>query len=75
MAVHVLTKELATTLMLLQDTYDAVRRKEDELSALKDQLQAKQLEIDSLNAKILLNQIMQFVKPVEPAQDSEDYQP
>ena len=73
MSSYVLTRELAATLMLLQDTYDAMRKKEDELNALKEQLSAKQVEVDSLNARLLLNQIMQFVKPAEPA--SEDYQP
>lgn len=68
--------------MTLQDTYDAVRQKEAELEALKQaheaELKAKQLEIDSLNAKMLLNQIMQFVKPeVAPTESppTDEYQP
>ena len=74
-----LTKELAATLMQLQDTYDALRQKQDEVDALKraheSELKAKQLEIDSLNARLLLNQILQYVKPAEASPPSDDYQP
>lgn len=77
-----LVHELATTLHLLQDTYGAVRRKEAELEALQlahaEELKAKQLEIDSLHARLLLNQIMQIVKPGQEAcapPSTDDYVP
>jgi hypothetical protein len=75
MSAYALTKELATTLMLLQDTYGAVRNREEEMEALKEELRVKQLEIDSLNARLLLNQIMQYVKQPETESTSEEYQP
>ena len=86
MSEAVLACELARTLNVLQDTYSALRRKEAELETLQtahaEELKLKQCEIDALNARLLLNQIMQYVKPeadVKPISDakptSDDYQP
>ena len=72
-----LARELASTLMLLQDTYAAVRRKEAEIEALElahaEEIKSKQNEIDALNARLLLNQLMQYVRPPDaPAEAPSD---
>lgn len=69
-----LARELGCTAMLLQDTYGVVRTKEEELSVYADELKAKNVEIESLKAQLLLMQMLVhgvIPKSEEPKDDGE----
>lgn len=69
-----LARELGCTAMLLQDTYGAVRMKEEELEKMKIELKAQNVEIDSLKAQLLLMQMLVhgvIPKAEEPKDDGE----